>query len=269
MLSLKEDALLMSDLDIKKFKSGEDNDDFERTIAEMDSSFELNESRAPTLSDLHIEQFKSGEGDDEFTRTIEKMDKQWYDVSTVRKRCRVQAQRFKFDVTLFDRMPMWVFRVLAAEDPMCRISGELTKIDTITIFMLINGINPDLMMAMYLEGRQSIDDAMKLHKFFKTMKKLYDKTDKGDLISLFGNCFTYHCQSRTLRQIDLSVVQHGTRSGHNEPFIPDTIMWRRERLVRSLIRKGEFSVLDEMALDEVKRSWKNGQRLRGMKKQKL
>lgn len=245
-----------SDLSVEIFNNGDDDEDFNTTIEILDRNI--------ASSNAAVEEFNNGEEIDEtFNKLISKTIKQCYNVSAVRQQCRKQAEKFKFDLTLFDRMPMWVFRALCAQDPMCKNSLELTKIDIMGIFMLINNVSPELMMAMYIEGGQSIEDGMQLLAFFKTIKKLYDKTAKDDLLGLFGNAFTYHCQSRTLRQIDMTKIDFGTKIGRNEPFIPDTITWRRERIVRNLIRNGKFTVDDDLSLYEVKRAWQNGQRLIG------
>lgn len=129
--------------------------------------------------------------------------------------------------------------------------------------MLINNISPELMMAFYLEGGQSLHDAMKIRDFLNKMKEMHDKLEKDDLIALFGTHFTFHGQTKTLRRFDMSLVGNSSRGRSNEPFIPDNMNWRRQRVVGNLIRTGQFTVYDEMDLMEVKQAWRNGLRLRG------
>lgn len=231
---------------ITKFKSGEDDDIFNETINLLDSSVHL--------SDKTIETFKNGDDDNEFENLIQQKVKKCNVVHEVRQKCKIQAKKFNYSEELLNRFPMWVFRYFAALDPMCREDNETKKIEIMTIFMLINKISPDLMMAFYIEGGQSVHDAMKIRDFFNKMKEIHDEHEKDDLIALFGSNFTFHCQTKTLRRIDMSIVESSPRGGPNEPFIPDTMEWRRQRVIRNLIANGQFTVFDDMDLMEVKQA---------------
>lgn len=52
----------------------------------------------------------------------------------------------------------------------------------------------------------------------------------------------------------------------NEPFIPDTLNWKRERIVRQLIKKGEFTIKEKEDLNEVRNAYKLGLKKRGRAK---
>lgn len=249
--SLNE-SVISSIESIEQFKNGEDDEEFQNILNTLDGK-----------SNNAIEKFKNGNDELEFTNLLEKKVKKCYVVNEVRERCKMQAKKFKYNEELFSRFPMWVFRCFAASDPMCRNYNETKKIELMTIFMLLNRISPDLMMAFYIEGGQSVNDSMKIRNIFNKMRDIYNKNEKEDLIALFGTQFTFHCQSKTLRRIDMSKVEYNTADQKNEPFIPDNMEWRRQRVVRNLIRNGCFTVNDELDIQEVKRAWQNGLRLRG------
>lgn len=119
------------------------------------------------------------------------------------------------------------------------------------------------MLAFYLEAGQSVNDAMDAHKFLHLMKKLYDENTNENLIGLFGDYFTLHLETRTLRRIDMTTVVHGDTSKANEPFLPSSLNWRRERVVRNLIRNGHYTIQDDLDLREAKSAFQNGLCLRG------
>lgn len=212
------------------------------------------------LSDLEIEKFEIGTDDTEFYDRITKRTKMFYQIDTVRMNCRKQAEKFRYSSELFFRIPTWFFRNLAADDPLCQNSNETLKIEIMSLFMLINSISPEMMLAFYIEAGQSIELSLKVHKFLKTMRDIYDKNEEDDYIGLFGTWFTFHCETRTLRRIDMSIVKCGETTRTTVPFIPDNLHWRRQRIVRNLIKNGEYTINDDLDLDEVKRSYQNGLR---------
>lgn len=61
----------------------------------------------------------------------------------------------------------------------------------------------------------------------------------------------------------MSIVQWGSRSERKEPFLPDNLNWKRERIVRSLIRNGQHTIEDDMDIRELYNAWKNGLRRKG------
>lgn len=139
--------------DIENFKSGIDDNAFNESIKNLD------ENSGDLLND-----------DDTFIAALSKRTQKFQDLSTVRNKCKLQAKKFGFDENLFNRIPMWVFRSLAADDPLCKECHNTKKIEMICLFMLINDISPDLMMSFYIESGQSIDDTFNLHKYLNTMK---------------------------------------------------------------------------------------------------
>lgn len=132
---------------------------------------------------------------------------------------------------MFDRIPMWVFRYLSASDPCCDNSRKCTKLDIMCVFMIINNMSPTLMASFYKEGGQSYTNCIRLLNFFTKMKKLWQKTPINSLWTVFGNTFSYHLESKTLRQVDKTYVNHGTKTGRNEPFIPDGLHCKRQRMI--------------------------------------
>lgn len=248
----------ISERDVKSFKSGVDDSEFERCIAEI----EIENS----ISETAVEEFKSGANDVEFGKKLSERVRRCYNLKDVREKCCRQAMKFKYSIELFNRIPMWFFRYLTAEDPLCENEKKCTKLEVISIFALINEIDAGLMMAFYIEGGQSINDCLRLHSFFCTMKKLYDKTENYLRTSFLGNSFTYHCESKSLRRVDMSLVECASTEMSKEPFILNSLEWRRERFIRQMIRTGKFSTLDNIELTQIKQCWQNGLRLRGLMK---
>lgn len=179
-------------------------------------------------------------------------------VAEVRRRCQIVARRFRYPEYLFNRIPMYIFRYFKSADPLLGNSAYFTQLNVITIFMIINGIDAGLMMAFYNEGEQSIDTIFELHRIFVAMWRLYRTTEPFDHFSVFGQYFSYHLETRSLRRIDMSIVNYD-RSNH-EPFVPDQINWRRWREVRRLILAGQFRVDDDYDLLEVREAMRNGMR---------
>lgn len=176
----------------------------------------------------------------------------------------VKSAKFKQNVLdLLNFLDAFRSTYLAAKDPLCRDDWEMGKVDIMLIFMLINQLPPALIAAWYLEGGQSVDDVIKIEEFYRKMKILFEKEKQNDnnVIGLFGTKFAIHLETRQLMRVDMTVIHPMKVS--NEPFIPDTLNWKRQRAIRELIRKGEYKVTDFQQLQEVKNAWKNGLRLRG------
>lgn len=112
------------------------------------------------------------------------------------------------------------------------------------------------MIAFYNAGEQSIDTIFELHRIFSAMWRLYRTTERVDHLSVFGPYFSYHLETRSLRQIDMSIVNYVQIN--REPFVPDEINWRRWREVRQLIRSGQFRVDDDYDLLEVREAMQRG-----------
>lgn len=246
----------ISEKAVQNFKSGADESEFEKTISEI--SFENN------ISEEAVDKFKCGADDMEFETKLSERVRRCNNLKEVREKCSRQAIKFKYSLELFNRIPMWFFRSLTAEDPLCKNELNSTKLEMMLIFALINEIEASLMMAFYLEGGQSVDDCFRLHAFFINMKKLYDKTENYLRTSFLGNLFTFHCQSKTLRRVDMSLVQCATTE--KEPFIMDSLEFRRERFIRKMIRTGKFTSLDNIEITQIKKCWQNGLRLKGLMK---
>lgn len=182
----------------------------------------------------------------------------------VRRRCRVYAERFNYPLNLFDRFPMYVFRYFHASDVIHpnASSSSLTQLNIITVFMIINHVSADLMMAFYSAGDQDLDTVLRLQSYFTAMWGFYRSEPEQELFSIFGTFFAFHCETRTLRRVDMSLVNY--RSSENTgPFIPNVYDWRRSRAVRHLIRTGQFRVEDDYDLLEVRNANRDGLRLVG------
>lgn len=178
----------------------------------------------------------------------------------VRERCRVEARRFHYPEHLFGRFPTYIFRYFMSVDPL-HSTGSYSLINIITVFMLINNIDAGLMMAFFNAGDQGLDTLFQLHGIFSVYWRLYRSTPENELISIFGDCFSFHCESRTLRRVDMSIAN--SEPQNHEHFVPDTSNWRRWREVRRLIRIGEFRVIDDYDLLEVREAMRGGMRGRG------
>lgn len=182
----------------------------------------------------------------------------------VKRRCRIYAQRFNYPLNLFDRFPMYVFRYFQSSDVIHPNSSStsFTQLNIITVFMIINHASADLMMAFYSAGEQDVDTVFRLQSYFLAMWEFYRNEPESELFSIFGTYFAFHCESRTLRRVDMSIVNY--RSNENTgPFIPNIHDWRRSRAVRHLIRTGQFRVEDDYDLLEVRNAYRDGLRLMG------
>lgn len=202
--------------------------------------------------------------DEEFLSLLSTADRRKkYHISDNRSKCKIQAARLKLEIRLFDRIPMWVFRYFAATDPLCRNDKKCERLEIMCVFMIINNISPALMVAFYMQSGQCVNDCMKLLSFFTNMKALYNKTAAHSLWTIFGNTYTIHLETRTMRQIDMTLVQSGSKRGEQEPFIMDHLHSHRDRMLRKLIRQGKFTIFDEIGLNQVKQCWRNGLQRRG------
>lgn len=215
-----------------------------------------------------IQSFKNGADDAGFLTKISETTRHFNNLRRLRENCRHQATRFNFSLEMFNRIPMWFFRYLAAQDPLCKKVHKSTKLEIMSIFMIINEINPVLMMAFFIEAGQSIDDCMQLHTFFCNMKILHNITEDNLKTSYLGDSFTFHCKTKTLRRVDMTLVQCPRSEMSNEPFIPYSLQWQRERLIRKMIRTGRLSSMDDVDMKDIKESWQNGLRLKGSMKSK-
>lgn len=167
-------------------------------------------------------------------------------IRQIRQNCEKIAVKFNFPIEIFKRIPMWFFGYLRSEDPLYIYSNKFNQINMMTIFMLINEIPPELMMAFYNEGHQNVDIVFRLHEIFIKMRQKYDTIPIDDRIEYFGTNFTFHCATRTLRRIDMSQVELGSRTRKNNNFIPNHGSWPFYRDIRHQIRNGTYSVTHEL-----------------------
>lgn len=181
-------------------------------------------------------------------------------VTEVRRRCRIEARRFGFSERLFDRIPIYIFRYFMSDDPMIS-TQPFTQMDIMTVFMLINEIDAGLMMAFYNVGGQQVEMLFELHRIFSAMWRLYRSNQPDDLLSVFGNFYSFHLESRTLRRVDMSIVTYAQQD--RESFVPNAMNWRRWREVRQLIRANSFRVNDDYDLLEVREALRGGLLQRG------
>lgn len=212
-------------------------------------------------SDKAIEEFKSNTDDTEFANLIRAEKLNPNRIDEVRLKCKTQALRHNMDIKLFNRIPMYMFRYVSAEDPLCKETFEIGKLEIMCTFMLINSLSPNLIAAFHTEGGQSVENVAEILSFYTKMKEIYEKTPNNERCALFGTKFAYHLESKTLRRIDMTIVE--SKSRDKEPFIPDQMDWKRQRAIRSMVRNGQFTVEDDFDLRQVKMAWKNGLRLRG------
>lgn len=50
------------------------------------------------------------------------------------------------------------------------------KINVMLVLILINKIKPEMIAGFYLEGGQSVLEVLKIEKFLRAMKNIYDNT---------------------------------------------------------------------------------------------
>lgn len=184
-------------------------------------------------------------------------------VIDVRNRCRIVARRFGYSLRLFDRIPTYIFQYFRSEDPLATNSPSFSQIDIVIIFMIINNISANLTMAFYASGDQEMDTVFRLQDLFTTMLRLYETTNQEDLYEIFGTYFAYHLETRTLRRIDMVVVDFNRGSRQLNDFVPNNPHWERNRNMRNLIRNGLFRVEDDFDLHEVRIAIRTGLLPRG------
>lgn len=145
-------------------------------------------------------------------------------VAEVRQRCRIEARRFGFSETLFNRIPIYFFRYFMSTDPLLSNPQGFTQYNIMTVFMVINRIDAGLLMAFYNAAEQNIDTLFEIHAIYSTLWRLYERTNADDLLDIFGNFYAYHLETRTLRRIDMSIVNY--HQTNHEQFVPDTVSWQ-------------------------------------------
>lgn len=94
------------------------------------------------------------------------------------------------------------------------------------------------------------------------MWQLYNQARPEDLIGIFGSFFAYHLETRTLRRIDMTIVNHNHGQRQSTHFVPNQVGWRRAREVRQLYRRGQYRIDDEFDLAEFRMAWFGGFRTR-------
>lgn len=236
-------------------KNDEDMDD-------NDILYHFETKTDPIETDKMIAEFYSNNDTDFHTAIMTHTKKT--NVSELRQKCKRLCAQFKFDIRLFNRIPMYMFRIFAADDPCCYDTEDCAKLQIATNFMIINIIEPAMMAALYAEAGQSVLICDKLHKYFETMKILFSKTEPHAQIGVFGTNFAFDLYKRKLSQIDGTIVERGTVRGNTEPFVHGSD-FRRLRLVRKLLRQGKFTAFDELELREIKRSFRDGLRRKGLR----
>lgn len=64
--------------------------------------------------------------------------------------------------------------------------------------------------------------------FFCTVRGIYNRSEQRLLVGLSVEEFAFHCQTKTLRRIDMELVTHCPANEELRPFISGTLYWRRE-----------------------------------------
>lgn len=180
----------------------------------------------------------------------------------VRERCRVYAHQYGFPILLFNRIPMYFFQYFGSPDPLTVVSGPFDQMDIINIFMIINGISANLMTAMYAGADQQLETVLRIHEYLLRMWSLYDSQPAHELVSNFGDYFVFHLETRTLRRIDMSIVDHNHQRTRLTNFVPNQVSWRRAREIRRLYRSGQYRIMDIYDLAEFRMAWYGGLRVR-------
>lgn len=84
----------------------------------------------------------------------------------IRNRCRTYARKFNYPEVLFNRIPTYIFQYFGSNDPLDRVPGSLDQMDIMNIFMIINGISADIMMAFYAAADQPLETVLRIHEYF-------------------------------------------------------------------------------------------------------
>lgn len=180
----------------------------------------------------------------------------------IRRRCRQYAIRFNYPDILFNTIPTYIFQYFCLINPLEVVPGPFDPMDIMNIFMIINNISADLMMAFYAAGDQELDNVLRIHDYLLRMWQLYNQARPEDLFGLFGTFFAYHMETRTLRRIDMTIVNHNRGQRQPTHFVPNQVNWRRAREVRLLFRRGQYTIGDEFDLAEFRMAWYGGLRNR-------
>lgn len=140
-------------------------------------------------------------------------------VHTIRENCRRYARQFSYPDYLFNRIPTYIFAFFSSPNPLGIIRETYDQMDIINVFMLINGISADLMMAFYAAAHQDLETVLMVHEYLLRMWQLHSHAQEDELIGIFGTIFSYHLETRTLRRIDMTQVSYvRTESSNTKSF---------------------------------------------------
>lgn len=212
--------------------------------------------------DKIIEEFHKKKNDDEFHGLLMNRVKKINNISELRQKCKPHARRFLYELRLFNRIPTYMFRIFASDDPLCQDTQDCVKVSIVTCFMIINKIEPGLIAAFYAEAGQSVENCDKLYKFFVNMRNLFRKTLPHQAVALFGSNFAFDLERRQMSQIDGTIVKCGKRRENTEPFIHG-LDWKRTRFIRSLMRSGEYNAFHKLDFADLRRTLSNGLKMKG------
>lgn len=81
-----------------------------------------------------------------------------FSIFEIRQRCRDYARQFNYSDSLFNRIPTYIFQYFCSNNPLEVVPGPFDQMDIMNIFMIINGISADLMMAFYAAADPELDD---------------------------------------------------------------------------------------------------------------
>lgn len=211
------------------------NDEFERkhaSIRDIESFAINNDEEEDNMLNLSYEEFEQ-------TLLRGPQKNKTCRLNDVRARCKIQAEKFGFNMVLFDRIPMFIFRYLTSSNAICENDEDIVPLKVMLVFTAINNIKPELIAAFYLEGGQSKEIVDKLLKFFQNMIKLYNETETHDLIGIFGSNFAFHLIDRKLKRIDNSIVDH-TQVGIRSRLSQRLYIGSKTVLYETLFEAGNF-----------------------------
>lgn len=176
----------------------------------------------------------------------------------VRQRCRYYSRQFQFSQRLFGRIPMYIFQYFLSPDPLAILRITFDQMEIMNIFMLINGISADLMVAFYAAAGHDVEVVFLLHDYFRHIWHLYRTSLSSDLLGIFGHFYSYHLETRSLRMINFERVVTRTTARQGNYFVPNHLNWRRSREVRRLFSVGRYQIDDFFDLDEFRMAWYGG-----------
>lgn len=180
-----------------------------------------------------------------------------------RNKCREIATQYNISKNIFDRIPMYFFNYfISSQNPLERSTSEnFAQIDIIMVFMVINKFSPILIAKWYNAGGKDAYVVLDLFDHLTKVQKMFNDVElqkKYDLCTLFGYCYSFQLESKTLRYIDNRIVVNKNISRKGILFDPNNSMWKANLKLWQKIKTSNYFLhnpLDRrngLAMEEVR-----------------